>query len=128
MKKLLLIVVVIAAAIYGFNAWYRQQTANVAKLRVQGMLHAMADNDPQTAIGLWAENRAKLDMAGLAAYQLHFETFWHDSGLAAGSGWDVTSVQRDPNGHEHLVTVQSGDQKVVLRVPTSTKISFVPPE
>ena len=128
MKKLLLALVVIAAAIYGFNAWYRQQTANVAKLRVQVMLHAMADNDPQTAIGLWAENRAKLDMAGLAAYQLHFETFWHDSGLAAGSGWKVASVEADPNGGGHLVTVQGGDQKVVLRVPTSAKISFVAPE
>ena len=128
MKKILLALVVIAACIYGFKAWYRQQTANVAKLRVQAMLHAMADNDPQTAIGVWAENRVKLDMAGLAAYQLHFETFWHDSGLAAGSGWKVASIEADPNGHDHLVTVQSGDQKVVLRVPTTATISFVPPE
>ena len=128
MKKILLALVVIAACIYGFKAWYRQQTANVAKLRVQAMLHAMADNDPQTAIGVWAENRAKLDMAGLAAYQLHFETFWHDSGLAAGSGWKVASIEADPNGGGHLVTVASGDQRVVLRVPTTAKISFVPPE
>ncbi len=128
MKKILLALVVIAACIYGFKAWDRQRSADAARLRVVAVLHAMADNDPQTAIGVWAENRAKLDMAGLAAYQLRFERFWADSGLAAGTGWTVASVQADPNGGGHLVTLASGGQRVVLRVPASAPIGFVPPE
>lgn len=126
MKKLLVALLLIAGAVYGFKAWDKQRSANAAKVRVETVLRAMVDNDPQTAIGVWSENREKLDMAGLAAYQLRFQTFWSDSGLAAGSRWAVASVQADPDGDDHLVTVQSGDQRVVLRVPANTLIGFVP--
>lgn len=127
MKKLLLALVAIAAAIYGLNAWYRHQVAKVPKLRVEAMLHAMADDDRPTAIAVWAQNREKLDKALLAADESHFQTFWHDSGLAAGSAWVVTSVKAEPHGYDYLVTVESGGRRVVLRVPDTAKISFVPP-
>jgi len=126
MKKILVAVILIAAGIYGFKAWDKQQTARAARLRAEGVVRAMADNDPQTAIGLWSENREKLDMAGLEAYQLRFQTFWSDSGLSSGSGWVVTAVEPEPGSKVHLVTLQSGEQQVVLRVPPDTPITFVP--
>jgi hypothetical protein len=126
MKKLLVAVVLIAAGIYGFKTWDKHRGADAARLRAAGVIRAMAQNDQQTAIGLWSENREKLDMAGLESYQLRFQTFWVDSGLSSGSGWVVTAVEPDPGGDVHLVTLQSGDQQVVLRVPADTPIGFVP--
>jgi hypothetical protein len=125
MKKLLVALIVIAAGIYGYKAWDRQQGARAARLRAEGVIRAMAKNDQQTAIGLWSENREKLDMAGLEAYQLRFQTFWSASGLSSGSGWVVTAVEPEPGSDVHLVTLQSGDQQVVLRVPPNTPITFV---
>jgi hypothetical protein len=126
MKKILVAVLLIAAGIYGYKAWDKQQGARAARLRAEGVVRAMAENDPQTAIGLWSENREKLDMAGLEAYQLRFQRFWSDSGLSSGSGWVVTAVEPEPGSNVHLVTLQSGEQQVVLRVPPNTPITFVP--
>ena len=126
MKKLLVALVVIVAGVYGFKAWDKQRETHAAQQRAEGVVRAMANNDQQTAIGLWSENREKLDMAGLEAYQLRFQTFWSDSGLAAGSGWVVTAVEPEPDSHVRLVTLQSGEQQVVLRVPPDTPIGFVP--
>jgi hypothetical protein len=128
MKKILVAVILIAAGIYAFKAWDKQRGTSAARLRAEAMVHAMADNDAQTAIGLWSENREKLDMAGLEAYQLRFQTFWSDSGLSSGSGWAVTAVEPEPGSDVHLVTLQSGDQRVVLRVPPNAPIGFVPRE
>jgi hypothetical protein len=127
MKKLLVAVVLVIAGIYGYKAWDKQQGARAARVRAEALIRAMADNDAQTAIGLWSENREKLDMAGLEAYQLRFQRFWSDSGLSSGSGWVVTAVEPDAGSNAHLVTLQSGDQHVVLRVPPNTPITFVPP-
>jgi hypothetical protein len=127
MKKILVAVLLIAAGIYGYKAWDKQQGTRAARLRAEGVVRAMAENDPQTAIGLWSENREKLDMAGLEAYQLRFQRFWSDSGLSSGSGWVVTAVEPEPDSDFHLVTLQSGEQQVVLRVPANTPITFVPP-
>ena len=126
MKKILVALIVIAAAIYGFKAWDKQQGTRAARLRAEGVVRAMAENDQQTAIGLWSENREKLDMAGLEAYQLRFQRFWSDSGLSSGSGWVVTAVEPEPGSDAHLVTLQGGEQQVVLRVPPNTPITFVP--
>jgi hypothetical protein len=126
MKKILVAVVLIAAGIYGFKVWDTQQGTHAARLRAEGVVRAMADNDQQTAIGLWSENREKLDMAGLEAYQLRFQTFWSDSGLSSGSGWVVTAVEPEPGRKVHLVTPQSGNQQVVLRVPPDPPITVVP--
>jgi hypothetical protein len=128
MKKILVAVLLIAAGIYGYKAWDKQQGARAARLRAEGVVRAMAENDQQTAIGLWSENREKLDMAGLEAYQLRFQRFWSDSGLSSGSGWVITAVEPEPGSDAHLVTLQSGDQHVVLSVPPNTPISFVPRE
>ncbi len=128
MKKLLVALILIVGGIYGYKAWDKQQGARAARLRAEGVVRAMAENDQQTAIGLWSENREKLDMAGLEAYQLRFQTFWSDSGLSLGSGWVVTTVAPEPSSDVHLVTLQSGEHRVVLRVPPNAPISFVPPE
>ncbi len=126
MKKLLVAAILVVAAIYGYKAWDRQQGVRAARIRVEGVLHAMAENDQQTAIGLWSENREKLDMAGLETYQLRFQRFWSESGLSAGSGWEVADVKPEPGSDAHLVTVRGGDDTVVLRVPPFTPITFVP--
>ena len=126
MKKILVAIIVIVGAVYAFKAWDKKQGARVAQMRAEAVVRAMADNDEQKAIGLWSENVEKLDMAGLESYQLRFQTFWSESGLSAGSGWVVTTVEPEPDSNVHLVTLQSGEQKVVLRVPPSTPISFVP--
>ncbi len=128
MKKILVAVILIVAGIYGYKAWDKQQGARAARLRAEGVIRAMAANDQQTAIGLWSENRENLDLAGLEAYQLRFQAFWSDSGLSMGSRWVVTSVEPEPASNAHRVTLKSGDQQVVLRVPANTPISFVPRE
>ena len=126
MKKILFALILVAAGIYGFKYWDRQQGARAARLRVEGVVRAMADNDQQTAIGLWSENREKLDAAGLEAYQQRFRTFWSESGLSSSSSWVVTDVVPAPDTSAHLVTLQSGGQKVVLSVPRNTPITAVP--
>jgi len=126
MKKLLVAVILIVAGIYGFKAWDKKQGGRVAQMRAEAVVRAMADNDEQKAIGLWSENVEKLDMAGLESYQLRFQKFWSESGLSAGSGWVVSAVEPEPDSNVHLVTLQSGEQKVVLRVPPNTPIAFVP--
>ena len=128
MKKILVAVILIAAGIYGYKAWDKQQSARAAQRRAESMVRAMDANDPQTAIGLWSENREKLDMAGLEAYQLRFERFWSESGLSSGTGWVITGVEPDPGSNAHRVTLMSGDQEVVLKVPPNTPITFVPRE
>ena len=128
MKKILVAVILIAAGIYAYKAWDTQQGVRAARQRAEGVVRAMADNDAQTAIGLWSENREKLDIAGLESYQLRFERFWSESGLSSGSGWAVATVKREPDSDVHLVTLRSGDRQVVLRVPPNAPISFVPQE
>ncbi len=128
MKKILVAIILIVAGIYGYKAWDKQQGARSAQLRVEGIVRAMADNDQQTAIGLWSENREKLDLPGLEAYQMRFQTFWSNSGLSSTSGWDVTAVDPEPDSNAHRVTLQSGDQRVVLRVPPNSPITFIPRE
>jgi len=128
MKRILVLVVLIAAGVFAFKAWDKQQGERAARLRVEGVIRAMAEKDEQTAIGLWAENREKLDAAGLAAYQLGFERFWSESGLASASDWTVAAVDAEPNSSARLVTVRSGDQRVVLRVPRNATVSLIPRE
>jgi hypothetical protein len=126
MKKILVALILIAGGIYGFKVWDKNREADAARLRAERVVGAMAANDQQKAIGLWSENREKLDMAGIETYQLRFQTFWLESGLSYGSGWLVTAVEPESGSHAYLVTLQAGDQKVVLRVPPNTPLSFVP--
>lgn len=126
MKKIIIALILIVGGVYGFKVWDKNREKDAARLRAERVVHAMADNDQQKAIGLWSENREKLDMAGIESYQLRFQTFWSESGLSSGSGWQVTGEEPESGSHAYLVTLQSGDQKVVLRVPPDTPISFVP--
>ena len=126
MKKILLLVLLIAGGIFGFKYWDKQQNVSSARLRVAAIVQAMAENDRQKAIGLWAENRASLDMAGLEAYQLRFQSFWSESGLSAGSGWTIESAEPMGGGDTVTVTLETGGQKVRVWVRPDSPIAVAP--
>ena len=123
MKKLLVAALFIIAGIFGFKQWDKARTIRAATLRVEGIVHAMADKDEQTAIGLWAENREKLDFTGLQVYSGRFASFWSGSGLAASSGWMVTSTEWVGSSSDVLITVRSGDTRIVFLVKPKSPIS-----
>ena len=126
MKKILVALILIAGAIYCFKLWDQHRGARAARLRAEGLVSAMAENDQQRAIGLWSENREHLDAAGLETYQLRFQRFWSESGFSSSSGWVVTEVVPAPDSSAHVVTLRDGDLKVVLSVPPSAPITLVP--
>jgi hypothetical protein len=124
MKKILLVVLLVGAGIAGFKYWDKEQGMRAARQRVEAIVRAMADSDQQKAIGLWAENREKLDAAGVEAAQLPFQTFWRESGLSSSSSWVVVNVEPAGSGTFN-VTARSGDQTIVLRVPQRGRLSKV---
>jgi hypothetical protein len=123
MKKILLLIVVVGLAVYfgkGIidRVFGHDQPVGLAKVRVQSMLSAMAEQpaNEQAAVSWWGEGLPMLDFEGLRRYDLAFGQFWRDSGLAQGSGWQIVEATLGRDGQSVTVTVESGGQRVALIV------------
>ncbi len=123
MRKLLLLIVVAGLAVYFGKGvidrvFGRDQPVGLARVRVQSMLTAMAEQpvNEQAAISRWGEGVPMLDIEGLRRYDLAFRRFWRDSGLAQGSAWQVADATLGSDGQTVTVTVASGGQRISLTV------------
>ncbi len=128
MKQLLIIVALAVAVVFAYKAWDKNHTLDVSRKRVEVMVRSMAEKDEQTALCIWALDKRILDSSTMASYQLPFMRFWSESGLGGGTGWTVADVKLRDDGHTTLVTVSSGDRKVVLDVWPNQPIALVKSE
>lgn len=125
MKKLLIIVALAVAVVFAYKAWDKNHTLDTSRKRVEVMIRSMAQKDEQTALCTWALDKRILDSSTMAAYQMPFMRFWSDSGLGGASDWTVANVTLRDDGHTTLVTVASGDRKVVLDVWPNQPIALI---
>ncbi|MGV8042225.1 MAG: hypothetical protein AB2L07_19950 [Thermoanaerobaculaceae bacterium] len=131
MKKLVILVVVIVAAVIAvrkFGQWFSvDRPTQDAVQRVQKMIGAMESTprDEQTALCLWALNRQVLDADTIRAYVNQWEEFWRRSGLGAARGWTISVVEPAKLGITTVVA-RSGDLEVRMYVPERAQITLTP--
>ena len=124
MKKIIVAIVLIFAAIYAFKYYDKIRTVDANRGRVEAMLRAMAEKDEQTALCLWALNKVVLDRETMSFYYDRYLKFVSESGLNGSSGWTVADTKPGDDGRATMVTVRSSDRTVVLRVPEGLPIEL----
>ena len=124
MKKIIVVIVLIFAAIYAFKSWDRTRNADANKGRVQSMLRAMGEKDEQTALCLWAMNKVVLDRETMSFYYDRYLKFVSESGLDGSADWAVAETKPGDDGRATIVTVRGSDRTVVLRVSEGLPIEL----
>jgi hypothetical protein len=124
MKKLIVAIVLIIAAIYAFKYYDKTRTAEANRGRVEAMLRAMGEKDEQTALCLWALNKVVLDRETMSFYYDRYLKFVSESGLDGSSGWAVADAKPSADGRATMVTVRGSDRTVVLKVSEGLPIEL----
>jgi hypothetical protein len=123
MKKILIAVVLVLAAIAAFKYYDRKRNVDVARGRVEAMLRAMGEKDEQTSLCLWALNKVVLDRETMAFYYDRYLKFVSASGLD-GSSWSVGDAKPTEDARATIVTARNGDRTVVLKVTEGLPIEL----
>ena len=97
MKKLVVLLIIVVGGYFGVR-WVIQNVAtesteDEAKVRVENMIRAMASDDEQTALCLWAEGVTVLDQDSMSAYYDRFRRFKEESGITGSQVWKVTATR-----------------------------------
>ena len=123
MKRILIAVALVFAAIYAFKAYDKGRTVDVARTRVVAMLRAMSERDEQTALCRWALDKEVLDRETMSFYYDRFLHFVSASGVD-GSGWSVGDAKPTDDGRATMVTARSADRTVTLKVTEGLPIEL----
>ncbi len=124
MKRILIAIVLIFAAIAVFKYYDRMRTGDVARDRVVAMVRAMSERDEQTALCRWALDKDVLDRDTMSFYYDRYLAFVSASGLDGSAGWAVADSKRTEDGRATLVTVRNGDRAAVLKVTDGLPIEL----
>jgi hypothetical protein len=123
MKRILVAVVLVFAAIYAFKIYDKGRTVDVARGRVAAVLRAMGEKDEQAALCFWALNKEVLDRETMAFYYDRYLKFVFASGLD-GSGWSVGDAKPTDDARATIVTVRNGERTVTLKVTEGLPIEL----
>ena len=108
MKKLLILVAILAAAGFGgkhlFDNWSHDQKLDTARTRVSGVLHDLAENEEQTALCLWARGGVMMTGDEMSYYANPFDDFVRVNGFNRPEAWTV----QEAVGETAAVTVNYG--------------------
>ncbi len=130
MKKLVILLVLIIGGYFGIK-WVLENvssksTEDEAKVRIENMVRAMAADDEQTALCLWAEGTTVLDQDAMSSYYDRFRRFKEESGITGAGVWKVRdSKLAEPGSTTAIVTVSNGSATRVLKVPRRSPIEYV---
>ena len=124
MKKIIVAVVLILAAVYAFKWYDKTRIVDANRGRVEAMLRAMGEKDEQTALCLWALNKLVLDRETMSFYYDRYLKFVSVSGLDGSPGWSVAETKASDDGRATMVTVRGGDRALVLRVSEGLPIEL----
>ncbi len=130
MKKLVILIIVIVGGYLGVK-WVLENvstksTEDEAKVRVENMMRAMASDDEQTALSLWAEGVTVIDQDAMNAYYDRFREFQRRTGITGTTVWKVTDSKLSaPDSTTAIVTVSNGSSTRVLKVPRRSPIEYV---
>ncbi|MGD1147020.1 MAG: hypothetical protein ABR961_03595 [Thermoanaerobaculaceae bacterium] len=124
MKRLIVAIVLVFAAIYAFKWFDKTRSADANRGRVESMLRAMADKDEQTALCLWALNKVVLDRDTMSFYYDRYLKFVSESGLDGSSAWSVAETKPSDDGRASMVSVRGSDRTIVLRVKEGLPIEL----
>lgn len=124
MKRILIAIALVIAAIAAFKYYDRTRSTDSNRGRVEAMLRAMGERDEQTALCLWALNKVVLDRETMSFYYDRYLKFVFDSGLDGASGWAVTDAKPTGEQRTTIVTAKNVNRTVVMKVTEGLPIEL----